>query len=116
MGGIFRCNESKSRDFQNKKPILGRIIPDALDRHCKFNTPYGDGLYMRLKNKEWFCAFKSLNQLNKWFKKSELSEIAKNNYRILKLKVREYQEGDHQIVFTKESIVKKKDLTHKFLE
>jgi hypothetical protein len=70
---------------------------------------------MRKKRKNWFCAFKSVNQMKKWFEDHELSILAKHNYKIMILKVKEFQEGNHQIAFTKESIKRRKDITHKFL-
>jgi hypothetical protein len=79
-------------------------------------TPYGEGLSIGADDKEWFCAFKNHKQIHQFFNKSEIETLKNHNYKILKLRVAEYQAGKVQVIFTKESIKKKIDITEKLLK
>lgn len=95
------------------KPIDEFCIT-AYRRHCKFNSPREDGLNRHKDSKEWFCSYKSIEQLQQWIKTNELKRIIKKGYMVLMLDVTEYQEGRDQIIYTKESIKSSKDITSLF--
>ncbi len=104
--GMFRQDSSYER-----API------SVIMRHAEsFNTPSEDGLSLNLFSKNWFCAYKSLEQISNWIlTKEEFHYLIGRGFRIYALTVEEFQVGKHQVVFTKESIVKKLDITELFL-
>jgi hypothetical protein len=44
-------------------------------------------------NKQWFCAYKTIEQLLQWITLDEIKAIIKHGFNILVLEVTEYQEG-----------------------
>jgi len=94
------------------------ILPDLYERHKNFNSPHNDGLemYFPLDRKgNWFCSFKSIEQLQEWVKPDELRILFENGFHILILDVSEWVDGEHQIIYTKESIVSQKDISDLFI-
>lgn len=88
-------------------------------RHRYFNTPSEDGIDVRKDDKIWYCAYKNLETLIDRVTINDLRFLVRlghANFRAYKIEVREYQEGDHQIIFTKESILEKRDITNEILE
>ena len=90
-------------------------LSEINERHSNFNTPDEDMLNAYKDDKEWFCAYKSVEQLQKWLTPQEIEILSKNGYKVLMLDVEEYQEGRDQVIFTKESIISSKDVTKLFL-
>ena len=85
-------------------------------RHSAWNTkgmpiPRNDNIDLELKDKEWFCAFRSMEEFKKWVKPVEVKALIKKGFKILLLDVSEYQEGTYQIAYTKESIQSMKDIS-----
>lgn len=93
---------------------LDEFCISAYRRHYEFNCPFQDGLNRKKDSKEWFCSYKSIEQLQQWIKTDELKRIIKKGYVVLMLDVTEYQEGRDQIMYTKESIQSSKDITSLF--
>lgn len=99
------------------------LIPDACERHflgkdsekTPFPTPRQEELDLCKDNKEWFCAFKNIKQLNKLFLPNEIKILIENNFNIYLLTVSEYQKGKRQIIFTKESIITKENINSLFV-
>jgi hypothetical protein len=91
-------------------------ISEFCDRHARFPTPNRENpkLDMGLKGKEWFCAFKSIEQMNEWVTPIEIKELLGLGCKVLVLDVTEYQEGEYQIIFTKDSIKNSKDISDLF--
>lgn len=114
--GMFRNKENRYVVGEGNNPIMDKLW----DRHSTWTinggmpVPSNDGIDMGLGWKEWFCAFKSMEQFNNWVKKDEAKELLKFNFKILLLEVTEYQEGGNQIVYTKESIVSERDISSLF--
>ena len=84
------------------------------DKRNLFPTPIMEELDICLDDKEWFCAFKNIKQVKRMFYENELRDIIKLGARIYMIEVSEYQLGRRQIIFTKESIVKKTDISELF--
>jgi hypothetical protein len=117
--GMFR-SKLKDGDDNPSRVEVGDDEDDILfelgKRHNDgFYTPFGDGLDMNLGFKEWFCAFKSIEQIQQWILPDEFKVLLDNDFQILLLTVTEYQEGNHQIIFTKESITSSQDISTLFL-
>lgn len=83
-------------------------------RHQNFNTPQEDFLDIRKEGFEWFCTYKSVGQLQQWNTFDEINMLIEKGFSVLMLEVSEYQIGEHQIIFTKESIVKTVDISNYF--
>lgn len=93
------------------------ILPELYLRHMRFNSPYEDGLGVYVEKGpggSWFCSFKSIEQLQEWVKPDELKILIENGFNILVLDVNEWREGEHQILYTKESIISQKNISELF--
>lgn len=101
--------------FKRKIKPLDEFCISAFRRHYEFNSPIQDGLNRQKDFKEWFCSYKSIEQLQQWLKPDELKKIIKKGYVVLMLDITEYQEGMDQIIYTKESIKSFKDITQLFI-
>lgn len=85
-------------------------------KHSTFNDPRNDNLNLNKDKKVWFCAYKDVEQLTSWLSKSDIKRLIKQGFRIYLLEVDEYQVGNHQIIYTKESILTKTDITKELLK
>ncbi len=83
-------------------------------KHDAFNTPQEDGLDVELDDKEWFCAYKSVDQFKEWINQEQRAFIIELGFLIYVLEVDEFQEGRDQVIFTKTSIKSKTDITSLF--
>lgn len=106
--GIFRPS--------NQAIYRSKIAQRTYDRHNRggFPMPHVENLDMYKGLKEWFCAYKTIEQLQEWVKKEELNFFFSKGFKVLLLTVSEYQEGEKQVIFTKESIVSSEDITSLF--
>lgn len=89
-------------------------------RHCNFPTMYAEfysskwiGHDLKLLD-EHFCAFKSIEQLQKWVTKEELKELIELGFKVYLIETSECLEGRYQIAFRKEAIIEKKDISQLF--
>jgi hypothetical protein len=106
--GIFRCEDRLVTKLSN--------YGDFSDRHWCFPAPDDDtpSLDVRAGGTKWFCSFKSIEQFNKWIRPSEVKEFIGFGCSVFAIEVSEWQEGAHQIIFTKEGIIDKKNITDLF--
>jgi hypothetical protein len=79
------------------------------------NTPQEDKLDLKKNDKNWFCAYKSIEQFKEWVDQEWVIPILESGFNILLLSVTEYQIGGHQVIFTKESIIKKEIVNSLFI-
>lgn len=104
--GIFRNKASHSND--NLSCLLNKLFK----RHDKFPIPYDDGnLDIYKDHLNWYCAYKSIEQLKQWITYEELLILINNDFKVLILNISNYQEGTYQILYTKESILNSNDIT-----
>lgn len=90
-----------------------------------FPTPWNDKLidkssgeeYLDLdkNSRNWFCAYKTIEQVQAWILTDEIEFFVSIGFRILMLEVEEYQEGERQTIYTRESIVNIEDITSLFI-
>ena len=90
-------------------------IPSLANRHSDFPTPQEEGLHLWKNEMNWFCAYKSIEQIQKWILPKEFKKIANDGYRIYLLTITKYQMGEFQVIFPKENIKDKKDVTELFI-
>ncbi len=93
---------------------LGALCYNALARHTKFNNPFCDGLDINLYDLKWFCGYKTLEQLKEWLTIEEIKILLSNEYNIYLIDAQQFQIGEHQIIFTKESITSKININDLF--
>lgn len=107
--GIFRPS--------NRIIFKSKIAKTTHERHNYngFPTPYGEGLDLDKDDMEWFCAYKSVEQLQKWVLKKEMAYFIKMGFKVLLLNVTNFQEGEKQVLYTKDSINSSEDITSLFI-
>jgi len=100
----------------NKNIRRLRIMLDIYDQHANgFPTPYLDGgLDMDLDDKEWFCSYKSIETMFEYLTHKQIRFLISKGFKVLLLEVTNYQEGDFQVIYTKDSVVNTTDLTELF--
>ncbi len=84
------------------------------DRHLNFLRPFEETNLKGIFNKDYYCAFKSLDQLKDWIYDNEVKELIDQGFIILLIELNNYHEGDYQIIFKKEDIITRKDITDIF--
>jgi hypothetical protein len=109
--GMFR---SYDKDHNIRSHSVDEICHDLCIRHYDFNEPSGDGLNLDRDSKDWFCAYKTIEQIQEWVKPEEFKILFDNDYKIYVLSVSEYQIGESQIIYTKDSILNKRDISTLF--
>lgn len=88
------------------------VCREVATRHGKFPNPHQEGLKM---NGQWFCAYKTIEQIQEWIMPDELRMLPECGYRVYLLTVTNYQIGNYQVIFTKDSIIDRKDVTELFI-
>lgn len=75
-------------------------------------TPQEEFLDLKRYGKKWFCAFKSLHEMRTWITKKDIKDLSKIGFSVLALTLdNTCQIGEHQLIFTKESVIKQDDIT-----
>lgn len=114
--GIFQAKgkTGKKDTFRERLNLFEELSLKRLsNRHQnKFPSPYRD--LGRYAEKEEFCAFKSIEQVQQWITPREIKILVNNGFKILELKVTKYTVGKYQVLFYKDSITKSRDITHIF--
>lgn len=120
--GVFRAQDDDENDIIRKHSCFDKIFA----RHSfsnEFPTYYADKelfgktfLNLNFKISEYNFAFKSLDQLDTAFTRSELKELIKDlNFKVLMLDVTNYYESEYQVIFKKSSIIHLRDISSMFL-
>lgn len=105
--GIFRPIEDNGCDLRKVDEI--KMV---YERHGEgFPIPFNDGVDIYQDDKEWFCAYKSIEQMKAWVNPEELKYFIKIGFKVYLLSISEFQVGGFQIVFTNEGIITKTDIT-----
>lgn len=125
--GIFRGQDdrltvNKARDYEE---IIGdrnaQLLLNIWNRHDAnnptggFPMPFDDGIDLRMGEETLYYAFKDLTQLYDWIRHEEIIALIECGFKVLVLQVNNYQEGGHQMAFTKNSIVNTLDISHLFI-
>lgn len=111
------------------RPIWGDkeyyLYDRVLNRHSDLPVPHYDSIVGDpdetpldcLKDGlEWFCGYKSVDELKKWVETEELTHlITKYGLKVYAIKATQVQVGLFQSLFTKESITSKEDITQLFI-
>lgn len=81
-----------------------------------FPVPELEGLNLSKDCKEWFCAYISIEDFQAWILPEEVVYFKSVGFKVFLLEVGEYQIGKKQVIFTKESIISKEDITTLFIK
>ena len=106
--GVFRSH------VKNVDSLSTELCESIYTRHIKFPTPNKDKKLGGILEDE-FCAFKSGNQLKRWFTKKEITEIISVGFKIYLLDVKECKIGSSQVLYRKENIINKMNITELFI-
>lgn len=101
------------KEFSRKNYTVDNILPEMYRRHGDFRCPWADHIQNFTVGKH-FCGYKSIDQLQQWVKKDEFEVLFANGYNIYLLEVSEAIEGLDQIVFKKEHIISKTNISNLF--
>jgi len=113
--GLFQ-NTYDEKTGDGLKDTVDAFNMEVCRRHNDMDTPWSDpNLDRFLEKKEWFCAYKNLDQLALWMDNMEIREVLEHGYNIYQLSVNEFQVGSDQIMYTKESIERKENINQLFL-
>ena len=102
-------------DYKERMQCVWNILPELSNRHKNFNTPEEDNLNLDKNFKDWYCAYKSIEQLQEWVLKDEFKTLFDYGYKVLLIECTNYQIGKDQVIYTKESIKTSKDISSLFL-
>jgi hypothetical protein len=103
--------------LKEREVFAYKDLPRIWEKHSShFPRPHQDIPFLDVKKdgKEWFCAYPSLNDMASWLNNNDLHSIVNKGFGIFILKVAEYQVGKYQIIYTKESIISKKNISQLF--
>ena len=103
----------EGRDSEVVFDLYDDKLNNMFVRHKSFRNPIEDGL--DFKRNVHFCAFKSVEQMQEWIKQDELSYIVSKGYRIYKLELSDCQIGRDNVIFKKQCIKTKIDITDIFV-
>jgi hypothetical protein len=111
--GLFFKNLFHRGERLDKRPFyMEKDLPELHKRHKEnFSFPYDDGLDPTKDGKEYFCAFKTFDDLKYWIYPDEMEKIKNMGFKIYKISATDIQIGNFQIMYTKESITEKIDIT-----
>ena len=82
------------------------------NRHEDMYTPRDEGLPM---TREHFCAFSTLEDMEKWVRNDEVKVLVELGFQVLLLTVSQCHVGKHQCIFKKEDVVEVTNITSIFL-
>lgn len=99
------------QSFQRPHATM-HILPELDERHAHFHTPSEEGLHMTSNE---YCAYKSISHIQEWIQPEEFPILFQNGYKVWMIDVLIWREGKHNILFRKEDIISKKDISSLFL-
>lgn len=121
MVSIFRIENPKSgrgfwtnyNDNDKRSCWEYSFYNEMCDFHYGMPNPYTDDI--NGFNSNYFCAFKTFEDLIYWVKPLWIEELVKIGFRVYKIQVSDYLVGNHQICYKKEDIIDKEDITFKVI-
>ena len=121
---VLRIEHTNGNGIFKNRVTAYDLAPNACNKHFRypsdctdtcFPTPREEGLDIFKYGHYWYCAFLSVEQLKSLFETEELSILLRNDFNIFLLTVTEYQKGNHQVLFTKQSITSKENINSLFV-
>ncbi len=104
LKGFFdRHNNLPSPSSERESEEMKKVFTNARYREV-----------MKGERNEWYCAYKSLEQLLEWVLEEEFETIVKFGFRFYSIKVESCITGNYQCIFKHENIIEKNDITYLF--
>lgn len=109
----FHCHK-KSRGAPSIWDIYG--LRHFGGRHADFPEPSDEFLNRESGGTSWFCAY-HVHNFETWVQPNEIRMMHnKLDLKVMLFTVTEFQAGECQVLFTKESIIDAEDITSKYLK
>ena len=81
----------------------------------KFPAPHEDkGIEIDISEDNYFCAFKSIKQIQEWIKPKEFEVLFVLGHKVYLLTVTNYLEGKYQVVYTRDSVISQECISNLF--
>lgn len=106
--GLWKAENQYCEPIWRSFSFQGKLM----EKHDAFPTPTQDNLTIE---GDEYCAFKSIEQIQQWIEPEWFNEIIEMGFTIWMIDVSECKEGKFQVVFKKENILSRKDITELFL-
>jgi hypothetical protein len=113
--GLFRSHYIKGTEvYGHCEALTPKMISDIKKKHDGFPNPFFDKELREIYSYE-FCGFKSMQQLNEWFTKYQLKKIIAIGFKIYLIEIDECRASKYQVLYKKENIKNKTDISELFL-
>ena len=102
--------------FQTRDPLIYETATynRYVDRHKYFPVPFMEDLNLNKGESEWFCAYITVQVMQQWLADRDIQFLIRRGFKVLLLTVSDFQKGEKQAVYTKESIINQEDITSIF--
>lgn len=96
-------------------------LQSFFDRHYNLPCPFSFKESDEMKeafgsgSNDWFCAYKSFEQLLDWIKVGEFQKIIDAGFKFYIIQIKTCIIGNYQAIFKKEDIIEKIDITDLFI-
>lgn len=110
--GLFRSSGYDQHVFENIIDSDSRL-EELQDRHYNFPTASRELGYTMSDNQ--YCAFKSIDSIQKWIKPNEFKVIFELGFNVLLLEVSQCIELEYQVVYEKQYVTSKKIINELFV-
>ena len=95
MNGMWYTAEGKF------KPTIQDLCPNSRAK----DFPMGYSKDHKTNGKNWYSAGKNKKDMHYWFSKEDATNLINNDFKVMCYLVEEWIEKEHEILFTRESIV-----------
>ena len=113
--GIFR-NHDENGNYRDYQLSHTSVDDDICRRHNNLPIPQDDiGIADQFEEGSHFCAYKSISQFYEWIQPNEFKELHEHGIRAYLITVSECIIGALQVVYKKEDIISKHDVSSLFL-
>ena len=86
----------------NFNPTIHTLCPNSIAK----DFPMGVCEDHRRDGKKWYSAGKSKENMHHWFSKEDAENLVANGFVLFEYTVEEHFEKEHEILFTRESVIK----------
>lgn len=107
--GLFTSREN-GNPFRRQYSFTNELIY----KHSNFPCPRQDTEIRRHAQRNEYCAFKSIEQIQQWIEPEWFKELKQLGFKILALEVSNCTVGEFQILYKKEDIISSNDISDLF--
>lgn len=112
MKTIYRIENPQSKHgmWYNENAELDPIIQTLCPTSKSKDLPMDYNEKHRKDGKVWNSAGRSIEEMNYWFSKEDAINLCNNGFKLFEFVVTEYQELEHEILFTREGVISQKEI------